>query len=397
MKYIDMKYCRCCGSFNMEKYLDLGRQPLANSYHKIDEELDTYPLSVNYCRICFNSQLSVVIEPKEMFEEYLYVSGTTKTLSDHFDGLVEDIESKFTKERLDVLEIACNDGTLMRKFKDKGHTVTGVDPAKNLAKYTEDLNVIVDFWTKEISKKLVAYDVIVGCNVFAHVNEALEFLVIAEKNLKPYGFIVLEFPYFIDLFEKNEFDTVYHEHLSYFTVSALAYLAMRADLTICDITKVDIHGGSLRVVLTRPMGGITDVTPSWFLYEECLHMYEEETYAKLQPQVDSVKEKLLDTLAGYETVVGYGASAKGNTMMNYFNPNLRYIVDDNPLKHGYLTPGKNFEIHDPEILSTETGDLAVVILSWNFYDEIREKIEKLRPNNNTFLISYVPDVMVEKV
>lgn len=397
--------CRCCGKSNLLRYLNLGKQPPANSYHKKNEILPIYPLEVMLCKNCFHSQLSIVVDPELMFENYLYVSGTTETFRKHCEDLAVDAVKRFSRKKLSVLDIACNDGTQLEFFRSLNCEILGVDPAKNLRKITLEKNipVIVDYWSKALAKKIrKKFDIITGTNVFAHVDNIMDFLLACKEVLNENGYIILEFPYCDKMIKNNEFDTVYHEHLSYFLVNSFFTLIDKAGLTITDIIQTPIHGGSIRFFLSSKRSKASDKTKKLIDLEKKSGLLNLITYQKFTERVNlnkkTFKNKLKELKKTGKRIVGYGASAKGNTMLNYFKANLEYIVDDNPLKWDYLTPGRDILIVSPERFSKDPVNLAIVILSWNFYAEIKKKIKKLRPKTKADLcILYVPTVSVNKL
>lgn len=392
--FIETTSCRCCGSNRLTQYLNLGKQPLANNYHKGDV-LPTFPLEVNLCEDCCHSQLSIVVDPKIMFEHYLYVSGTPHTFRNHCAEFAQDAKSYWGGKRPIVLDIACNDGTLLDHFRD-GDNVFGVDPAKNLLPLTRAKNipVVAAYWGDgSCVNNVPKADIITAANVFAHVHNVNGFLDDSLSVLAEGGIIILEFPYCDEMIYNCEFDTVYHEHLSYFLVNSLAKLVERKGLGISRIVRTPIHGGSIRFFLQRNEPHCAEVD-GLIESERKRGLLQKDTYLKFRDKVNENKHKLT-TLVGKlkaegKKVIGYGASAKGNTMLNYFQLNLDYIVDDNPMKWGYLTPGRNIEIKSPETMADE-DELHVVILAWNFLDEIVSKIEKITGKSHNY-ISYVPEV-----
>jgi len=406
--------CRCCLGENLFEYLDLGDQPLANSYHKGDEEQSFFPLKVNLCETCFHSQLSIVVDPPEMFKNYLYVSGTTHTFRKHCSELAFDVVDRFMKwQKLKptvteprVLDIACNDGTLLGYFREQGCKVQGVDPAENLRSLTEgkDIPVKVGYWgdgvvVNEIKEK---FHIITATNVFAHVDDIGGFLddclkVLAHRD----GFIVLEFPYCEKMINQCEFDTIYHEHLSYFLVHSMMQAVGRRGLVIKDVIRTPIHGGSIRFFL-QPGEEHCKEAVMLMVLEARQRLMHKSTYEKFGEKVENIKSEMRDKVDklkqnGYK-MVAFGASAKGNTMLNYFELDLDYIVDDNEMKWGYLTPGRNIPICSPEEMRNESGKLAIVILSWNFAEEIIEKIRNIRErHSDDVCLFYVPKVKVVPV
>jgi SAM-dependent methyltransferase len=397
--YKDVTECRCCGSSELYTYLDLGDQPLANSYHK-GEELDRFPLKVNLCKVCFHSQLGIVVEPSLMFKNYLYVSGTTHTFRDHCKALAEDAVTRLQTLHPRVLDIACNDGTLLGYFRELGCEVQGIDPAENLREITKekDIPVEVGYWGSGMAAKVNGpFDIITGTNVFAHVDNVGTFLDECVEVLSDEGMIILEFPYCDELIAKCEFDTIYHEHLSYFLVHSMSALAFRKELTIFDVVQTPIHGGSIRFFLAKGNENC-DKVQSLIGNEYVKGLLDTDTYHCFGEKVERSKADTLQLLQrlrseGYK-IVAFGASAKGNTMLNYFELDLDYIVDDNEMKWGYLTPGRDIPICSPEEMRKESGNLAVVILSWNFAKEIIEKLQNIRPNSDDVCVFYVPKVEV---
>lgn len=393
-----VKTCRCCKSDSLYAYLDLGLQPLANNYHK-KTKLAKYPLVVMVCKNCFHNMLSIIVSPDSMYTNYLYVSGTTKTFRRHTEKLAQDAIKRINKKHISVLDIACNDGTQLEYFRDLGCDVVGVDPAKNLRKITEGKNipVIVAYWSQKIAKSLnKKFDIITGTNVFAHVNDLDEFLLGVKIALTDDGILILEFPYADMMIEHNEFDTVYHEHLSYFLVHSFKTLIERLGMCIIDIMQTPVHGGSIRLFVRKGKGIHTDKVDDLIKSEKSKGLLDIKTYKAYTKRVKRNKremKQLLRSLQNSKKIIGYGASAKGNTMLNYFKINLNYIVDDNPLKWGYLTPGRNIPIVSPEEMRKEKQPLAIVILSWNFYYEIIKKILEIRRDSSgDRAILYVPHV-----
>jgi ubiquinone/menaquinone biosynthesis C-methylase UbiE len=404
--------CRCCGGSKLVKYLDLGQQPLANSYHK-GEILDNFPLEVMLCENCFHSQLSVVVDPQLMFKHYLYVSGTTQTFRKHCKELAKDAVQQMQNcffEPLKVLDIAANDGTLLSYFKDLGCEVQGVDPAENLRDLTEDKGIPVEvaYWGQEVAQRFLERDqkfgIITGTNVFAHVHDVSGFLQSCYSVLEDDGIVVLEFPYCDEMIEKVEFDTIYHEHVSYFLVNSFSILVNRMGFYISRVVQTEIHGGSIRFFLKKDQDvrchikkdeGF-DTISELIQREKQKGLLNIDTYKTFSDSVERNKCNLISKIAdlkdkGYK-IVAFGASAKGNTMLNHFKIHVDYIVDDNPMKWDYLTPGQNIPIRSPESLRNESENLAIVILSWNFFPEIKVKIKNILGDKHHKCILYVPDI-----
>ena len=391
--------CRCCKKKNLVLYLDLGMQPLANCYHK-GERLPRFPLRVNVCENCFHSQLSVVVNKELMFKNYLYVSGTTSTFRKHTKDLAINAVRRFKREDLDVLDIACNDGTQLEYFRDLGCNVMGVDPAENLRSITinKKIDVVVDYWTRSVAKKISKkFDIITGTNVFAHVDNLDEFLKASKIALKKGGILILEFPYADKMIMHNEFDTVYHEHLSYYLVNSFRILIERMGFFIEDVMQTPIHGGSIRFFVKEGKKKHSKKINYLIDMEKKKGLFKTATYREFGIRVKKNKNEMKSLMKQIKEkgnrVVGYGASAKGNTMLNFFKISLDYIVDDNSFKWGFMTPGRNILIKNPEELAKEKRRLYIVVLSWNFYNEIAKKIRELRGRDTKDIcIMYIPKI-----
>lgn len=397
--------CRCCGTKNLFVYLNLGKQPLANSYHKKEEKLQEYPLEVLLCQNCFHSMLSVVIKPELMFKNYLYVSGTTETFQNHCRELAKDAVTRVKRKKIRVLDIACNDGTQLGFFKELGCNVYGVDPAENLREITvkKNIPVIVDYWSEKVVQKLgKRFNLITGTNVFAHVDRIDRFLAACFLALEDDGILILEFPYGNKMITDNEFDTIYHEHLSYFLVNSFATLASRLKFHIVDLLQTPIHGGSIRFYLQKGVSKHSKKVTTLIRKEKESGLFDIQAYKRFAKNVvknrNGLRKLVSDFKKKKKRIIGYGASAKGNTMLNYFNLDLDYIVDDNPLKWGFFTPGRNISIKSPKLLQEEKENLHIIIMSWNFYNEIVEKIKQLRGKKyHDNAILYVPKVTLNPI
>lgn len=392
------KNCRCCENTNLIKYLDLGKQPLANNYKKNKDKENLFPLEVNLCNKCFHSQLSIVVDPKIMFENYLYVSGTTKTFKTHCQNLAKNAVSMFSNSQLNVLDIAANDGTLLRCFKELGCKVIGVDPAKNLREISKDIEILVDYWSEKMSHKLKnKFDIITGTNVFAHIDCVKSFLNGTKNVLKENGIVILEFPYSKNLISNNEFDTIYHEHLSYFLVNSFYTLVNSLNFKIIKILETPIHGGSIRFFLSLTGDHCKEVF-ELIEKEKQKGLFKIKTYLDFADEVDKNKKDLNNLIKQIKNndnyIIGYGASAKSTVMLNYFDIDLDFIVDDNPLKYEMLTPGKNIPIYPTSALKNLTDKtINIIILAWNFREEIEEKINSILSENYK-TIYYVPEVNI---
>ena len=398
--YIEVEKCRCCGS-DISTILDLNDQPLANSYHKIDEDLKKYPLKLNLCNNCYHLQLSVVVNSDLMFKNYLYVSGTTQTLKDYFDFFsrftIERFKSYFNYKPRNVLDIACNDGTQLDFYKSKGIDTYGIDPAENLHYLSsENHNVICDYFPSDkIDNK---FNLILAQNVFAHTHTIKEFLDKCNDILKDDGIIYIQTSQ-ANMILNNEFDTTYHEHLSFFNSLSMKTIVESCNLKLNNVFKFDIHGTSYIFEISK-VSRDTNID-SVIEIEKKNGLYNKETYIKFAKNASYITSSLKNTIDKYKEdgyiIIGYGAAAKGMTLINFGCISMDYIIDDNTLKHNLYTPGMNIPIKSTDILnSLELEKIIFVPLAWNFYDEIYKRIKKVRDNKNDIFIKYFPEIKIEK-
>lgn len=383
--------CLCCGNGQLFTALDLNDQPLANSYLKSKNEQEyRYPLKLRYCKLCTHLQLEIAVDPDLLFKNYLYVSGTSNTLKHYFKTFV-DIVQEYTDGKK-VLDIACNDGTQLDAFKERGYDTHGIDPAENLYELSsKNHNVICNYFNESAIEGLDKnFDIITAQNVFAHVSTPLKFLEDCKKLLAPNGFIFIQTSQ-ANMVENNEFDTIYHEHISFFSVRSFCRLAERAGLNVIDVRKTPVHGTSFLFVLSS---GGEDRSLEFVKKEKKIDSVVLEKYAA---NVNKIKFKLDAKIKTYRAlgyaIVGYGAAAKGNTLINFVHIDMDYIVDDNPLKQGLFTPGKKIPIKPPEFIGLETRKILLVPLAWNFFDEIKEKVKTIKDEGVKYL-KYFPEVEI---
>ena len=396
--YREKKECVCCGKSNLSIVLDLNKQPLANSYHKEDEVLEEYPLGLNLCEDCYHLQLTHTVNSDLLFKNYLYCSGTTQTLRDNFEWF-----SNFVLENSDidvetVLDIACNDGSQLDCFKSKGINTYGVDPAENLHELSsKNHNVICDYFDSSLYDRM--FDVIIAQNVFAHNENAKKFLDDCEQLMHDDSKLYIQTSQ-ADMIKNNQFDTVYHEHISFFNINSFNELVKRTNLNLIDVIKTPVHGVSYLFILSgkkmneHRVQNLIDV-------ERETGLYSKETYDGYKENVlNLVKsfKKVVKHVQGEYPVIGYGAAAKGNTFLNFADIKLDYVIDDNELKQGSYTPGTNIEIKSVELLKeySEDDKILFVPLAWNFYDEIRNRIKTVRDNDNDRFLKYFPVIGVDK-
>jgi 2-polyprenyl-3-methyl-5-hydroxy-6-metoxy-1,4-benzoquinol methylase len=393
--------CLCCGSEKLKLVLDLNEQPLANSFKKTAEEAEpTFPLRLNICEACTHLQLSHAVNPDLLFKNYLYVSGTSQTLRDYFDWFAKETLT-YAPAAETVLDEACNDGSQLNSFKALGLKTYGVDPAENLHVLSSaNHDVVCDYFTDKYayhygSKNL---DIITAQNVFAHNSYPLEFLKQCKEIMHDASVLFIQTSQ-ADMIRNNEFDTIYHEHLSFFNASSMRALAQRAGLYLIDIRKTPIHGNSYMFVFKKSAEDTSKVNA--VLAEESEQgLQDMNTYLAYADRAVTIVEDLKHTIEHYRglgyIVAGYGAAAKGNTLLNFSKTVLDFIIDDNPLKQGLYSPGMSTPVVPIAKLDdyAETK-VAFVPLAWNFFTEIRKNIKNKRDREGDVFIKYFPTISIE--
>lgn len=396
--------CRICHGARLALVFSFGPTPLANAFLKADEIRDMepyFPLDVYLCTDCGLPQLLDIVAPEVLFKGYIYVSSTSPVFVAHFEKFAESVCKRFqlALESL-VVDIGSNDGILLRQFKEKGVRVLGVEPDKAIARVAKKAGVetLVRFFDNDVAAAILKQygkaDVITATNVFAHVDDIHGMVNEVKQLLKKDGVFIIEVPYLVDFLKKNLFDTVYHEHLSYFSVSTLNAFFERAGMVIFDVEKVSSHGGSLRVFIEK-RGASHAVSPrvqSFMRAEKKFKLLREKTYHTYALRIQKIRAKLTSLLTGLKergkTIAGYGAPAKGNTLLNFFSIGrdlLSYIIDDSKLKQGMFTPGKRIPVISSEVLRKNPPDYLLII-AWNFADSIIEKNESFIKNGGKFII-----------
>ncbi len=403
--------CLICGNARLIKYLDLGKSALANSYLK-KRDLKTselkVPLRVFYCPQCHLAQLVDRVDRKMLFEEYAYFSSTSPQLHAHFKQYAHEVYTNFPKQAKKLtVEIASNDGILLRYFKEWGAPILGIDPAKNVARAANKNEITTlplffsDRVAQRILKKYGTAGVITANNVLAHTDDLRGIIKGVKKLLDPNGVFVFEAQYLGDLIKKNEFDNTYHEHICYFSLAPLLTLLRSEGLDIFDVKHVDTQGGSLRVYAGHaPLLFPVDKSVQSILRAEKRNgLYDVNTYKKFGAQPLKIKSDLVTLLKKLKKqgkkIVGYGAAAKGNTLLQYCDIDatiIDYIVDNAPSKQETYTPGSHIPIVAPDVFKNDTPDY-VLLLAWNYADSIMEKEAWIKKHGGAF-IKPVPTVKI---
>ena len=400
--------CRSCGHQELQSFLSLGHTPLANALlteAQLDQPEETYPLELVFCSRCTLVQLTESISPEKLFREYVYLSSFSETMLRHAETLSSAlIGSKNLDAQSLVVEVASNDGYLLQYYQQKGVPVLGIEPALNIARVAEQqgIRTISDFFGEALAARLggdgYKADVIHAHNVLAHVPDLNGFVRGLRQLLKKDGVVVVEVPYVYEMITHCEFDTVYHEHLSYFSLTALNELFTRNGLTIHRTEQLNIHGGTLRLYAGH--GAEQDHSVTELLSDEQRRGLEDvEFYKGFGERVEWLRDELVSLLYALKehghSIAAYGASAKGATLLNYCRLGrevLDYVVDRSTVKQGRYTPGTHLKIYAPEKLLEDVPDY-VLLLTWNFAGEIYEQQVEYRKRGGRFIVP-VPSVRV---
>lgn len=404
--------CRFCGTNLQHTFVDLGMSPLCESYvsrEQLNQMEPFYPLHVYVCDQCFLVQLEEYVSPEDIFTEYAYFSSYADAWLQHAKDYTDLMERKFELDGNSlVVEVASNDGYLLQYFVEKGIPCLGVEPAANVAQAAIDKGVAtrIEFFGTESARRMVEEglqaDLLIGNNVLAQVPDVNDFVAGMKILLKPQGVITVEFPHLLCLVSENQFDTIYHEHFSYFSFITAEKIFAAHGLTLFDVEELPTHGGSLRIYgrhnvdSSKPIsGGVTTLRTR----EQQAGVTDMAYYSAFSEKVKETKRKLLEFLIQArregKSVAGYGAPGKGNTLLNYCGIRtdfLDFTVDRNPYKQGKFLPGTHIPIYRPDKIK-ETEPDYVVILPWNFKEEIMEQMSFIREWGGQFVVP-IPEVKV---
>ena len=401
--YNFVKKCRICSSNNLKMILDLGEQPPSNSFidkNKLNSLESKFPLRLFWCKDCYLVQLLDIVDKEYLFKNYFYMTSASKPIVEHFKKYAQDVFQEFLqKDDSFVVEIGSNDGSLLKEFKKLGASILGIEPATNLSELANQSNITTKntFFSSQVSKEIIKSrhaSVVIANNVIAHIEDLQDLMSGIKTLIGNHGVFIFEVPYLVDLIKNLEFDTVYHEHLSYFSILPLLKLVKQFGLEIFDIRKQSVHGGTLRIFVSKQnnfevSSSIDDFINSEYelgLDKNLIYDSFSEKIKKLKIQL---KELLVELKKENKSLFGYGASAKGNVLLNYCkidNTILDFIIDTTPIKQGKYTPGTHIPVYSPDKILDEGDGSIALLLAWNYKSQILAKENQFRANGGKFLL-----------
>lgn len=405
--------CRFCKNPLKHVFVDLGETPLANSYltkDMLDKTEKKFPLRALTCEKCFLVQVDEFEKPQNIFNEYAYFSSYSTSWLEHVKLFAEEMINRFNLSKNDqIIEIASNDGYLLKNFKDKKISVLGIEPAVNVGRMAEDMGIqnITEFFSSKTAQEIIdsgiKANLLIAFNVLPHVPDLNDFVLGMKKIIHENGVIVIQFSaYLLDVIEKGEFDMVYHEHFSYFSLYTLKEIFQHYDLEIFDVKEIPVHGGSLRLFLKSKNNSeikIKENVEKLLKKEEEFRLQKISTYLEFQKKVEKSKKNIQDFFINAKEqgkkIVCYGAAAKGNTVLNFCEitkDEIDYVVDISPHKQEKFLPGTHIPIHSPEKIKSTKPDY-IVILAWNLKDEIVEQMSFVEEWNGKFVV-LIPEVKI---
>lgn len=398
----ELSSCLACGSANLVPAIDLGNQPLANNFKKESSLNELYPLAVNLCVDCYHLQLTHVVDPAVIYRDYAYVSGTSQTYLDYMWWFAKWArEYTNTWRGGNVLDIGCNDGSQLDFFNRLGYLTYGVDPAENLyaTSTSKGHQIVCGFWDEQSIGNLDnrKFDIVVAQNSFAHNPDPLTYLNLLKPLMKSNGVFFIQTSQ-ADMVRNGEFDTIYHEHVNFYNINSMRQLCKRAGWNLIDVVKTPVHGTSYVFVLSLDNARNENINNLVSMESDLLSSQIYKTWANRARKITSEFSSRIEMFReqGY-VIMGYGAAAKGMTLLNYAQVDLDFIIDDNPNKQGTYSPGRDIPVVGIDILQTYNNDdkILFVPLAWNFFDEIKSKILAKRKHSKDSFLRYFPEVVVE--
>jgi len=395
--------CRSCASCSAEEVIDLGNQPLANNFlspEHLELPEPQFPLRLVVCTECWMLQITDLVPPVDLFSQYVYFSSYSDAWVAHAAACAARYREEFSPDH--VVEIASNDGYLLRHFADRDISHLGIEPAENIAIVARErgVNTRVDFFTAQLARELAAKqraDLILANNVFAHVPDINNFVAGLKALLTPEGRAVLEFPHAMEMITQAEFDTIYHEHVYYFTLTSLEPLFARHGLRVTRVERTPLHGGSLRIFVRHDFHESDESVAALLAEEERLGVDCLDYYGTFAPRTKAIRARLQTHLAEFKAkdqcLAAYGAAAKGSTLLNYCGlttDDVEFVVDRSPHKQGKLMPGAHVPVVPTEELAKRAPEVTL-LLAWNFADEILDQQAAYREAGGKFLIP-IPEV-----
>lgn len=411
-RVLKKEFCRLCKSDKVESFLDLGFAPISDQIltkNQLLEKEETYPLVVDFCENCGLSQLNYVVPPELMYNEnYSYDSSSTKSFRNHCLAMVEDFTKKYVfQPNSNVIDVGCNAGLLLSGFREKGFKVIGIEPSVNVAKIAKEkgIQVYEEFFSKKLAHEIVKthgkISIITGTNVFAHIDDLDEFFDAVKILLTNDGIIVIEAPNMFSLIGNLEYDTIYHEHLSYLSLKPIVKFCKNFEIEVFDVEFNSIHGGTYRYFFGKiGTRKISENVNKFIKLEEEKRIFEKNRLLEFAEDVKKHKIELNTLLWSLKKdgkkIVGISAPAKGNALTNYCKIGtdlLDYITEVNPLKIGKFTPGMHIPIVSEDRLLEDKPDYGL-ILAWNFADSIISNNQKFRENGGKFIIPIPHPIIV---
>lgn len=406
MTFEPVRACRSCGGGTLFEVLDLGEQPLANAFVADGSTLPRYPLAIVCCSECSLVQLTGTVPPHELFDEYAYFSSYSDTMVAAMRALAGRLARERGLESDDLaVDVASNDGYLLRHYADEGIRVLGIEPAANVAAAAEERGVptLVEYLTAETGRRVREQHgpaaIVHANNVLAHVPDVNDFVAGLAALVADDGVVVVETPYLVRLVERAEFDTIYHEHVFYYSLTAVEALAARHGLSLHDVEELPLHGGSLRLFFSRGEATPTEAVERLRHAERALRVSEPGFYAGFARRVEDVRDRTSELLtrlhAEGRPVAAYGAAAKGTVLLNHLGadvPLVQFVADRNEHKQGKTVPGTRIPVLAPAAIDERRPDY-VLLLVWNLRDEVLAQQQEYRRRGGKFIIP-IPELEV---